>query len=42
LIGGDKTGNGRWYGIFVPIANRLYDEHLADLENSPTGIPGAR
>ena len=32
LIGGDKTGNARWYGIFVPIADRLYDEHLADLE----------
>ena len=28
LIGGDKTGNDRWYDIFVPIADRLYDEHL--------------
>jgi hypothetical protein len=32
LIGGDKTGNARWYQIFVPIADRLYDEHLAELE----------
>jgi hypothetical protein len=32
LIGGDKTGNNRWYEIFAPIADRLYDEHLAELE----------
>ena len=28
LIGGDKTGNDRWYEEFVPLADRLYDEHL--------------
>jgi len=28
LIGGDKTGNNRWYEEYVPIADRLYDEHL--------------
>jgi hypothetical protein len=28
LIGGDKTGNTRWYDEFVPIADALYDEHL--------------
>ena len=32
LIGGDKTGNDRWYEIFVPRAERLYDEHLASLK----------
>ena len=32
LIGGDKSGNDRWYEDFVPIADRLYDEHLAELE----------
>jgi hypothetical protein len=32
LIGGDKTGNDRWYEEFVPIADRLYDEHLATIE----------
>ena len=32
LIGGDKTGNERWYEQFVPIADRLYEEHLAELE----------
>jgi len=31
LIGGDKTGDDRWYDIFVPIADRLYDEHLERL-----------
>ena len=31
LIGGDKTGNARWYEIYVPIADRLYDEHLEQL-----------
>ncbi|GHU31147.1 hypothetical protein AGMMS50256_19170 [Betaproteobacteria bacterium] len=31
LIGGDKTGNDRWYDINVPVADRLYDEHLEQL-----------
>ena len=28
LLGGDKTGNDHWYDENVPIADRLYDEHL--------------
>ena len=32
LIGGDKTGNDRWYDENVPRADRLYDEHLESLE----------
>ncbi len=32
LIGGDKTGDDRWYETYVPIADRLYDEHLATLK----------
>ncbi|MBT2374472.1 type II toxin-antitoxin system RelE/ParE family toxin [Pseudomonas fluorescens] len=28
LIGGDKTGQDRWYQEHVPIAEKLYDEHL--------------
>lgn len=31
LIGGDKTGNDRWYRTFVPVADKLYDEHLETL-----------
>lgn len=33
LIGGDKTGNDRWYEQFVPVADRLYDEHVDSLRN---------
>jgi hypothetical protein len=31
LIGGEKTGADRWYDEYVPIADRLYDEHLETL-----------
>ena len=33
LIGGDKTGDDRFYQRFVPLADRLYDEHLEELKN---------
>lgn len=32
LIGGDNTGAARFYEAYVPIADRLYDEHLAALK----------
>jgi hypothetical protein len=33
LIGGDKTNRWQaWYREFIPIADRLYDEHLETLE----------
>jgi hypothetical protein len=36
LIGGDKTGDDRWYDVFVPVADRLYDDHLKEITlNSP-------
>lgn len=31
LLGGDKTGDKRWYEKFIPIADRLYDEHLQEI-----------
>jgi hypothetical protein len=31
LIGGDKTGDGRFYERMIPLADDLYDQHLADL-----------
>jgi hypothetical protein len=31
LIGGDKTGDDRWYEKFVPLADRLYARHLEKL-----------
>lgn len=33
LLGGDKTGDDRWYETNVPIADRLYDEHIKALGN---------
>jgi len=33
LIGGNKVGNDDWYGEYVPIADKLYDEHLIEIEN---------
>jgi hypothetical protein len=32
LIGGDKSGNPGWYDQYVPIADKIYDEHLRELE----------
>lgn len=31
LLGGDKTGDKRWYDVHVPLADRLYDQHLEEL-----------
>lgn len=31
LIGGDKTGQDRWYSRFVPVADDLYDQHLREI-----------
>lgn len=31
LIGGEKTGDDRWYARFVPMADRLYDQHLREI-----------
>lgn len=36
LLGGDKTGYQGWYETFVPIADRLYDEHLREIEREET------
>ncbi len=32
LLGGDKTGNDRWYEQYVPTADALYDAHLEALQ----------
>ncbi len=32
LIGGDKTGNPKWYEEFVPKADALFDKHLEELK----------
>ena len=33
LIGGDKTGDDRWYETMVPAADKLFDNHLKELRN---------
>jgi len=33
LVGGDKGGDDRWYDVYIPIADKLYDEHLLHIEN---------
>ena len=32
LIGGSKAGDDRWYERMIPVADLLYDDHLAALE----------
>lgn len=32
LIGGNKRGDKRWYEKYVPIADKLYADHLAELK----------
>ncbi len=31
LIGGDKTGDGRFYERMVPIADQLYDTYIDEI-----------
>lgn len=31
LIGGDKTGDDRFYERMVPIADQLYDDYIAEI-----------
>ncbi|HKY35789.1 MAG TPA: type II toxin-antitoxin system RelE/ParE family toxin [Polyangiaceae bacterium] len=32
LVGGNKVGDGQFYERMVPIADRVYDDHLQELE----------
>lgn len=32
LIGGKKTGKNRWYEKMIPLADKLYREHLIELK----------
>jgi hypothetical protein len=31
LLGGDKTGDGRWYEKMVPRADSIYERHLQEI-----------
>jgi hypothetical protein len=32
LIGGDKTGADRWYEKYVPLADKIYEDHIEALK----------
>jgi hypothetical protein len=32
LLGGDKTGDDRWYEVNVPKADVTYDQYVAELK----------
>jgi hypothetical protein len=32
LLGGDKTGDDAWYDRMVPVADKLFAAHLADVK----------
>jgi hypothetical protein len=42
LIGGEKTGDDRWYETYVPLADQLYDEHLAQLRQEGERTDGEK
>jgi hypothetical protein len=37
LLGGDKTGDDRWYERNVPLADQLYDNYLAEIKEEDDG-----
>ncbi len=36
LVAGDKTGDDRWYETNVPVADRLFERHLREIEKERT------
>ena len=37
LIGGRKTSGTHWYEKYVPLAEKIYEQHLKDLKNEQGG-----
>jgi hypothetical protein len=37
LIGGDKTGDDRFYNVMVPIADKNYDDYLKEMQEDKNG-----
>jgi hypothetical protein len=37
LVGGDKTGDKRWYDKLIPIADKIFKTHLETLEKEKKG-----
>lgn len=42
LIGGDKTGNDRWYQEYVPKADAIYESHLKEIETNQERRDGTK
>lgn len=42
LVGGNKTGDDRFYERMVPLADRIYDEHIHELDNESNPDPKKR
>ena len=32
LIGGDKTGDDRFYDVMIPVADKIYDDYLKEIQ----------
>ena len=37
LIGGDKTGNNRFYDVMIPKADKIYDDYLKEIREENNG-----
>ena len=37
LIGGDKTGDDRFYEVMIPLADRIYDDYLIEIQEENNG-----
>jgi len=37
LIGGNKTGDDRFYDTMVPLADRIYDNYLNEMKEKNNG-----
>jgi len=37
LIGGDKTGDDRFYKVMVPKADKIYDDYLKEIQEGKNG-----
>ena len=37
LIGGEKTGNDRFYDEMIPIADKIYDNYLKEIQEENNG-----
>ena len=37
LIGGNKAGNEQFYREMIPVADRLFDAHLAEIDLADKG-----